>query len=59
LLENIGIVLMIDAFPTKLDFVSKLTSFSIQTKWIFAGLTFAMVIENLVYYLVNEKARQK
>jgi len=57
-LENSGIILMLSKYPTKLNVICNLTSIFTSLKWIFAAITFLIIISlfiNLMYLKALKK----
>ena len=54
ILENIGIVIMLTKYPIKLVGICNLTSIFTSLKWIFAIITFIIVLINLGYLLASK-----
>jgi len=48
LLENVGILLLIKTYPNTSTSISVFTSWSNQLKWIFAFITFLLVLFNII-----------
>jgi hypothetical protein len=51
-LENTGIIIMLTKYPIKLDTLCHLTSIFTSLKWIFAIITFIIVLVNLSYLFI-------
>ncbi len=58
ILENSGIVLMLQKYPTKLDVICNVTSIFTSLKWISAAITFLIII-TLFINLIYSKALKK
>jgi len=57
LMENAGILTLLSSFPEKMEFVVAFTSFSNQSKWIFAFVTFLLISSNVVYLVFKKKQK--
>lgn len=58
ILENSGIVLMLQKYPIKLDNICNVTSIFTSLKWIFATITF-LIIVTLLINLIYSKTLKK
>ena len=52
ILENTGIIIMISNYPENLEIIGNVTPFFTSLKWIFAGITFLMIIGLLIHYVL-------
>lgn len=52
ILENTGIIVMLSKYPTKLNTICSLTSTFTSLKWIFAVITFVIVLTSLIYLII-------
>jgi hypothetical protein len=52
ILENTGIIIMLIKYPVKLDILCRLTSIFTSLKWIFASITFIIILVNLFYLFI-------
>ncbi|MCF6181484.1 hypothetical protein [Lutibacter sp.] len=54
ILENTGIIIMLTKYPEKLSSICNLTSIFTSLKWIFAIITFIIILINLSYLLISK-----
>ncbi len=55
-LENTGVIIMISNYPKKLETINNLASLFTSLKWIFAGITFLIIIGLLfIQFFKNKK----
>jgi len=59
ILENTGIIVMLTKYPVKLDTLCNLTSIFTSLKWIFAIITFIIVLVNFGYLLISKFVLKK
>lgn len=57
LLENTGIIIMITNYPKKLENISTLSSSFTSLKWIFAGITFLIIVGLLIINIFKNKKK--
>ena len=50
LIENLSIVTLLNNYPEKMDFMVKISSMATSLKWIFAVLTFVIILLNILKY---------
>lgn len=53
-LENTGIIIMLTKYPEKLSNICNLTSIFTSLKWIFAIVTFIIILVNMGYLLISK-----